>query len=799
MPTRIIPAPPADVRECLIYKQMMDASASSDGICAKAESFIKSVQPLMDQISAGPFRFFTLHNRDHGKKVLHLMGELLPNEVLKGLTGLECLILVYIAHLHDLGMLVEAEEKTRVIGAEDFIASIEEWKELASQLSDARKLIKALDEVTNDEVVSMPPGLTREQVESDIVTLTDIALCDYLRPHHADKGRYKKIMPLIESGSDQKLFDFQGVSFDDVLIDICWSHNQDAGVLAEVVDAYEERFPRDRIIAGTSVNTQFLAALLRLADILDFDRERTPRSLLECLGLKGSTLPGSDKSLKEWNKHLSVHTLRCVDDELIVEAECEHPVIESAIRQFCQMIERELRQTVAVLKRNPTETVSRYSLDFPQTVRARINSRGYVFKDLSFRLHQSSVMSLLMGEALYQTPYSAVRELVQNAVDASVLAQKTEARIVQPVRLYLEEANGAKWLCVADDGVGMDDHVLTEYFFNVGKSYYQSAEFRRLLKSKNVDSLVPVGRFGIGVLSAFMIGTVMIVETCRPSSPVGDTRFRTLTIDSKGGLAVVTEMETGRRGTLIRLRLKKEHASDYAFAKLIDYVKRTIVRPAIPVEGNINDSSFELSNKPSLCVSNAGTEYLRNLGLEAITLNAEEIEPACKGKIVLFFVTRDDGKLGHKKSDGSWLRISADFRPEKALAGFSGNRITVNGFVMSLKKASRVLGTKNSIPMVVDLDVPSNDSLTFSASRDKIVAGGRLWVRSLISNIINVSLTKEAIFERLAPETKAELERAFLRFEAAKANTENTGFKTTKELDSTTEKRCQAFSTVISS
>ncbi len=71
-----IPQPPATVQECLIYRQLLSCSIPEDGLVSKVDRLAKTATPLLDLIVAGPFKEFTLHNRDHAKKVLHLMGYL---------------------------------------------------------------------------------------------------------------------------------------------------------------------------------------------------------------------------------------------------------------------------------------------------------------------------------------------------------------------------------------------------------------------------------------------------------------------------------------------------------------------------------------------------------------------------------------------------------------------------------------------------------------------------------------------------------------------------------------------------
>lgn len=376
----IIQPAPNTVRECSVYKELLQKATPGDGLVAKADRLIETATPLLDLIVAGPFREFTLHNRDHAKKVLHLTGQLAGPETASQLSRLECLILIFAAYLHDLGMTVTWKERERILDSTEFIETLADWQELSNMLSMARSQISKLDSAVADKMLSAEEAeRQRLRVETEIHQLQEAALCAYLRPRHAMRARYVELAEQLKRDSGMsELFSFQGVSFLEPLISICWSHNEDPAVLAEVKGPYEDTFPRDLTICGEVLNTQFCAALLRLADIMDFDRERTPRVLFEALGIASRSVPSAEVTLREWSKHLSVHTIETRDDEILISAVCEHPVIECAVREFCRSIERELRDTAAVLKRNPAHIAARYALNLPVTVRPRIQPQGYV-------------------------------------------------------------------------------------------------------------------------------------------------------------------------------------------------------------------------------------------------------------------------------------------------------------------------------------------------------------------------------------------------------------------------------------
>jgi signal transduction histidine kinase len=447
----LIPQPPNDIHNCPILQSLRQKSTPSDGLSEKVEQFLVIASPLLDLIVAGPFREYTLHNPGHAKKLVHLTGQILSDETQKKLSALECTVIVYAAFLHDMGMCLTSTERERIIQGEEFIESLPTWQELWRELESARSRLRSTE------------GSKRLPLETKIFQLHEAALAAYLRPRHATQERYLELLDRIERQSGRSdLFALNGVSFRDALVDICVSHNLDVGVLTEARGPYDERFPRALAIGGQRLNTQFCAAILRLTDILDFDRERTPRVLFESLGIAQRVIPGAELSLREWQKHMSVHALEIAGEELVVSADSYHPAIESAIREFCRVIERELRDTAAVLRRNTPEVLESYNVDLPVVVRPQIRSHGYVFKDMSFRLNKSSILNLFMGEQLYSRPEAAVRELIQNALDACSARAIFEAPGYVPTIAVTAttDEEGRTWLEVRDSGIGMDEHVL---------------------------------------------------------------------------------------------------------------------------------------------------------------------------------------------------------------------------------------------------------------------------------------------------------------------------------------------------
>ncbi len=121
----------------------------------------------------------------------------------------------------------------------------------------------------------------------------------------------------------------------------------------------------------------------------------------------------------------------------------------------------------------------------------------------SFQVDLRGVVDLLSAH-LYSSPDVYVRELVQNAVDA--LTARGAAPAVGGVVLECHDAaGGSPVLSVEDDGIGLTVDEVHELLATIG-----SSSKRDTLLGPRVDYL---GRFGIGLLSCFLVSDEIRVVT----------------------------------------------------------------------------------------------------------------------------------------------------------------------------------------------------------------------------------------------------------------------------------------------
>lgn len=315
-------------------------------------------------------------------------------------------------------------------------------------------------------------------------------------------------------------------------------------------DRHRYRFPTNFPVGPVLADTRLVAAALRLADILDFDRERTPPSLFHYL-LPGGEDPAENRSVREWAKHLAISNWDIGDDAITFRGRCPDVVVTHAVHEFCREIGAEISRTRDALKDGGQD----WPFRLPDKVRADIFPEGEErYLPLRFELDDDRIYRLLMGNNIYDTPLAAVRELVQNAVDACRLRDRltelnnpavtpsTDRRIVVRYEEPAGEGERAR-LIVTDSGTGMDEHILKTYFLKVGDSFYHSQEFNafRLRLRKAGKDFAPVSDFGIGFLSCFMLADRVVVETAHWDSPRNDRVKRTLRIDGPTRLMGVKE------------------------------------------------------------------------------------------------------------------------------------------------------------------------------------------------------------------------------------------------------------------
>ena len=119
----------------------------------------------------------------------------------------------------------------------------------------------------------------------------------------------------------------------------------------------------------------------------------------------------------------------------------------------------------------------------------------------------------LGGKHLYgQGAFAPIRELLQNSIDAVRARRHLEGRDQSwgEIKLTLESVPSHTgddiWLHVDDTGVGMSERVLTGTLLDFGRSLWNSPLLHEEFPGLDSQGMRPIGKFGIGFFSIFVLG-----------------------------------------------------------------------------------------------------------------------------------------------------------------------------------------------------------------------------------------------------------------------------------------------------
>lgn len=534
---------------------------------------VREVAEQSDYISSLTVRYmphYTLHEARHFLNVLAIMDALVPDEVMEGLTPLECALCIMTAFTHDLGMALQDEEHASILSDDNNSPERQRYLTYRDGFGEELRQIERWKIIGGTDA------------ENRIKVIEGYILSSFIRDTHTDEkmARIERWLDAIaRETKKESLYRYGSYDFKRALAIIGLSHGKGVRWLrSQLSSDRNERGFYLMVGTGERANLAFPGLLLRLADIMDFDASRAPRILFKHIGID------NDKSILEWNKHLSISgwglEVEGERPQLEYAADCIHPVYEKSIREFARWIEQELIDVRGELDLQRRLSQERYDLYIPGEVKLDIRSQGYIYQDIEFRLDQDEIMQLLLGESLWGNPDLCIRELLQNALDAvqmrdlrlKIIEEGVE-NIAEPVdtlkrdeKLHVEltwgrdEASNQEFICITDNGIGMTQEVIIKYFTQIGKSYYRSPDFKREKITMEAHGLfaTPISSFGIGILSCFMIADRLEVRT-RSGSKNNGIYSHNITVSGPGSLFWLKPGTLDHQGTEIKLFLKDNY------------------------------------------------------------------------------------------------------------------------------------------------------------------------------------------------------------------------------------------------
>lgn len=579
----------------------------------------KLIPTALESISS-LFPHYSLHNESHSISILNYIVRILGAENIQKLTAIDLWMLLMAAYYHDIGMVVSGTELQATVSDSKFHTFLEEVKADASD--DLHENAQAFS-IVNKRIEYSNSSFEYSHYEG-----FKLLLAAYFRNKHADRS--KDIINNPQSillGSPRiiippRIFKLLG--------DVCSCHTKD---FEDVM-----RFPKVAVGIDTDdVHPLFIACMLRLGDLLDLDNGRFSEVMLSTL----SKIP-NDTSV-HYDKHMSIEHYRADTERVEIKAFCKHPKVAEELQKWFAYINKEFGNQF-----------KRWNDIVPPQVKGYLPTVGDLNVVLEnyepidgkmkpeFKIDTLKALELLQGANIYSGDEQCMREVIQNAIDATLIRmwlddpnpdsftspndegyklKLKEYKLEVHIDFDKKDDTYKYWkITVKDQGIGISKHDLG-FLINTASSS------RNAKKKKIVDAMPqwmrPAGAFGIGFQSIFILTDKVTIKTknyfderayeielFKPNSKnKGEVLIKPIesnhSMNVGSELSFIYKTELNQHGVSIRMGSKThsrasnfnpftDDSLDYKIWKLEDEVSEILRHVAIPFEFTV--LSEKLSN-----------------------------------------------------------------------------------------------------------------------------------------------------------------------------------------------------------
>lgn len=454
---------------------------------------------------------FSSHNESHSQQILVNIERLLGSNIDK-LTATDTWLILEAAYWHDIGMLFNADEVQDVIENEHFKDYVEELAN--NNVQDLHEFAK----VWHNE--GWEAALVHYDNPYKGVEKYRQMVAEWYRKGHAKNSNDVVLKPFEKLNISSPRTELLPKRIYRYLGEICWSHGRN---FEEVMSL----LPFRQTGMGTeNCHPRFVACLLRLGDLFDIDDNRFCPVMARQVG----NMPSLSETHEQ--KHKAIREFQLDSETVSVTAICSTEMAYIECRNWFDWIKEEIQNQMSQWKNivpsrdfGLLPTINKLDVEMDDS---KVLLDG---KPMKFALDEKNVIDLLQGNNLYNGVDDVVRELIQNAIDATLLRVWIDSRGDESRRKILEQGNPYDsevrkifdnysiivsldfiettknyeniWkLCIKDSGIGIS-------LKDLKYMQYMGGSDKNIEKKKIINGMPqwmkPSGAFGIGMHSVFLL------------------------------------------------------------------------------------------------------------------------------------------------------------------------------------------------------------------------------------------------------------------------------------------------------
>lgn len=337
-------------------------------------------------------------------------------------------------------------------------------------------------------------------------------------------------------------------------------------------------------LKGDYIHPRFIACMIRLGDLLDFDSNRFNSYSIATI----KKMP--DISLLHQQKHASVKHMLVSPNSIEVELNCMDEDVYRISKNWFDWLENEVNnQSREWTNIAPDDLGGLPPVISKDSIRILYNGiqASSDLLNLKFTMSQKKIFSILQGGGIYKEPgFVFIREIVQNAFDASKIQMWRDIKegfydsyfensiggfkpefpndIATDIYKQYPVTLKVKWKDVdksmlhfecTDRGTGISESTLLRMTKYVGESYKDDIGYKDLYEEMPYW-LRPTAAFGVGLQSIFFVAPTFEVET----SYLGETAKRIIFRSAADNQysSIVEENIVKSRGTTIKVDIPKK-------------------------------------------------------------------------------------------------------------------------------------------------------------------------------------------------------------------------------------------------
>lgn len=522
---------------------------------------------------------YSLHDSSHSYSIIDNIQGFLGAERIKRLGATDTFLLLMASLTHDIGMILTYNLIEKEWNKDCFQNTLNGFAKNDDKIiSDAAKYLLSFGQ--KDDQNKEKTYVWALEVKNAVTIITAEIFRDKHNSLSSDyltnDSEFKK---LAENFHSEQL----PIRFMELLANVAFLHGRGFNEVMSNLYYKADGFQ------GDYIHPRFIACMLRLGDLLDFDSNRF--NVYANASLK--EMPDISKAHKK--KHASVKHKLVSPSAIEAELDCPNENVYRIARSWFDWLENEVNNQSREWSKIAPESLGGLppviSKDSIKILYNGISTTPELL-NLRFTMSQKKIFEILQGGGIYKEPgFAFIREIVQNAFDASKIQMWKDIKAgfydsyfhdqnknvddiefpndimssvynQYPVKLSVKwkdaERSVLHFEC-EDQGTGISEASLIRMTQQVGESHELDPDYNSMYRSMPYW-IRPTAAFGIGLQSVFFVASAFEVETCFPGETSKRIVFRTAADNQYS--SIVEENIPRRRGTTIKVDISKERFAE---------------------------------------------------------------------------------------------------------------------------------------------------------------------------------------------------------------------------------------------